>query len=141
MTVEPGVNDIQIELSDGTLFEVNLDGATNMGRVLQLLNAASPGASAFEAMLNEDVDGLQLVDRTGGPEIFEATAVNESVAVFSLAVNKSGDPSDVEGELVIVGDTLHRDTLSDHFFLRDGSLNVVTTVDVPTFTGPATNAP
>jgi len=141
VTVEPGVNDIQIELSDGTLFEVNLDGATNMGRVLQLLNAASPGASAFEAMLNEDVDGLQLVDRTGGPEIFEATAVNESVAVFSLAVNKSGDPSDVEGELVIVGDTLHRDTLSDHFFLRDGSLNVVTTVDVPTFTGPATNAP
>ncbi len=139
--LEAGLSDLQVELSDGTIFEVNLDGATNIGQVLQKLNAASPGSLAFESMLNEDADGLQLVDRTDGSGTFQVTPINESVAAISLSINDIGDAGDVEGEFVIVGGALHRDTLSDHFFIRDGSLSVSTTVDVPTITGPATGAP
>ncbi|MAE67893.1 MAG: hypothetical protein CMJ18_26865, partial [Phycisphaeraceae bacterium] len=113
--VEPGVDDLQVRLGDGTVFDVNLDGLADVGAVLDAINAASPGPAAFEAQINDAATGLQLIDRTAATSVpLRISSLNGSPAALTLGI--AGSDLDADG--VIVGLDLHGESVADRLFVR-----------------------
>ncbi|MEX2187238.1 MAG: LamG-like jellyroll fold domain-containing protein [Pirellulales bacterium] len=118
--------DVRISLRDGTTFTASFDGDSTVGDVLAGLNSASPGAAAFEAMIDGATSNrLLLVDHTTGTLQFAVEAADGSLAPLSLGI--LGVDSDGDGQ--IRGDALHGDSLAEHAFLEStmlsGSIDVV----------------
>lgn len=98
---EPG-NDIHVELSDGTGFDVDVDGATTMQDVIDAFNTAATAAGAgatFTAQFSSTGNnGLELRDTSGGAGSFAATAINYSPALGDLGLGGAAAAGVIKGE-------------------------------------------
>jgi len=122
--IDEGVADIRVQLRDGSTFEVTFDGATDVEDVLTLLrdSAAAEGLGAvFDAQINEDKDGIDLIQSDDVEDKgfeFNAVAINGSVAGHALRI--VGKDRDESGR--IRGGELHGESFIDLIFLQDASL-------------------
>lgn len=97
-----GRDDVRISLHDGRSFEVNLDSASNLGQVIDLINAARDGAGVapgeFEMVMAGSGNGLIFRDNTVGAEDFRIDAIDESKAALHLGIAKNAGNA---GEIVM----------------------------------------
>ncbi|MEX0745013.1 MAG: flagellin [Phycisphaeraceae bacterium] len=89
-----GKDDMRFTLSNGTTFDVNLDGATNVGETIGLIEQAANNAGLavgtdfvvdFVAVGN----GLTFEDNTGGAGDFSVMNLNDSHAAAHLGIEQS----------------------------------------------------
>ena len=89
-----GEDDIRIVAKDGTTVDVNLDGATTLGDVVDRINEAAIAAGVpLLASLTASGDGWQIADETGGTGALNVFPLNDTVDAAALGLNRSADPS------------------------------------------------
>ncbi len=89
-----GEPDLQIQTQDGSTVDVNLDQATTVGDVIDLINAAATDASvSVTASLTDVGNGIRITDGTSGSASLAVVALGNSTAVFDLNLNVTADPS------------------------------------------------
>jgi flagellar hook-associated protein 3 FlgL len=95
-----GEPDIRIEAKDGSVLDVNLDGAETLGDVVDLINQAAADASvAVEAGFGTDANGLLIQDNTGGTGLL--TVTRPSIASFAVDdLGLQGTVPDPETEML-----------------------------------------
>jgi Ca2+-binding RTX toxin-like protein len=113
--------DMQISLSDGTSFQVSLAGAKAIQDVIKRIQAAS-GGKVTVSIDPTSGQALDLVEATPPPgavtgtsPIFAVTALNQSEAAADLGILGT----DVLGIGTITGHSLSGDTLQNHFFIEN----------------------
>ena len=85
-----GAADIEVTNSNGTKFQVDLDGATTMQDVINAINTASTGASAgVTASFATSGNGLVLTDTAGGGGSVSVTSINNSFAAADLGLTNA----------------------------------------------------
>ena len=100
--IRVGVDDFQIKQRDGTTFNVNLEGASTIGDVINTINTASGGN--VTASVNPAGTGLQLVDTSvSDGTILEVTALNSSTAATDLGIltTDADDDGTLDGTRII----------------------------------------
>jgi Ca2+-binding RTX toxin-like protein len=134
------LNDVRIVFRDGTTQEVDLDAVATIGDVITRLQSAAGGrllvATTPEGlklppawMAGDDVDAaradtsrLWLRDLTAGTDVFRVEAINGSLAATRFLglgiVGEDNDGPDGAGDGVLVGASLHGDSLERHAFVR-----------------------
>jgi Ca2+-binding RTX toxin-like protein len=135
-----GGNDVRITLRDGSTFDVNLSAAqTTIGDVLSAIQAAADAAfGANQTKFKTGTDGAtskpSLFDLTTGGSTFAVTALNSSDARADLGLTANGVNGNMkDGTAVqvisitsktqfIEGVSLHGDTSSAHFGVRNATL-------------------
>lgn len=97
-----GREDLRVSLHDGRGFEVNLDSASNLGDVIDLINAARDGAGVapadFEISMPTTGNGVMFRDNTVGTDDFRMDAIDESKAALHLGIAKNAGNA---GEIVM----------------------------------------
>lgn len=119
-----GAADLRLTLSDGTTFDVDLDGCATMGDLLNRMNQALPVdmRSKFTAAI-EPVHqrALLLTDNSNGEAgPFTVKGLNGSLAGlegFGLGILGASNSPDAAGQRQIYGAPLHGDTVANHIFL------------------------
>ncbi len=97
-----GVDDFQIARRDGTTFNVNLDNVTDLGGVIDTINAASGGN--VTASIAPSGTGLQLVDTSVDlGSTFQVTALNSSNAATDLGILATAPADTITGGRVLSG--------------------------------------
>lgn len=96
-----GEDDISIVARNGQRVNVDLDGATTVQDVLDLINAAATAQTVnIEATLAVNGTGIRLVDSTGGTDFtLHVERANGSFALDALGLEKSAD-SQADTELI-----------------------------------------
>lgn len=90
-TIE-GQSDLLITAKDGTTFEVNLDGATTLGDVIDLINDAALSAGvAVSAALSTSGNGILIEDTTSGTGSLSVAGINGSTAAIDLGIAGTAD--------------------------------------------------
>ncbi len=127
-----GLDDFAIQLHNGTVFNVNIDGATNAQEVLDAINAAAagagltvgaPGAAGTDLNIGfaPTGNGFRFEDNTAGGGDFAVTQLNRSLAATQLGIFKN-----VGAAGTIAGDDVARvktDSVFTHLIaLRDALL-------------------
>ena len=130
--IQPGVDDFSIQLHNGTVFNVNLDGATNAQEVLDAISLAAttagltvgaPGAAGtdFNLGMAPTGNGFRFEDNTAGAADFAVNQLNRSLAATHLGIFKNAATGSVIG-----GDDVARvktDSVFTHLIaLRDALL-------------------
>lgn len=92
-----GEDDLRIVARDGTVFDINLDGATTVQDVLDRINAATGGQVV--ASLAVTGNGIRLVDNTGGSGVLEVMRPPDSPSFAAEDLGLVGTASP-PGELV-----------------------------------------
>jgi flagellar hook-associated protein 3 FlgL len=82
---QSGVDDIRIELHDGTQIDVNLDGAVTAQDVIDAVTAAA-GAAPLTIAFVADGNGLTLADASVGAGSFRIVRLNNSLAADDLGL-------------------------------------------------------
>lgn len=96
-----GENDLRLAVSNGSVVDVNLDGAETIGDVIALINDAAATAGVnVTASLAATGNGIRLSDGAGGSAGVSVTALNASQAALDLGfLNASVDANgDLVGE-------------------------------------------
>ena len=88
--------DFTVHLHDGSSFDVDLAGATTLGDVVDMMNAAGP--SSFTASIDPGAGGLLLTDSTSGSENFKLEELNGSFAAQDLGILQSTNGATITGE-------------------------------------------
>ena len=97
-TVE-GQGDIRITAKDGNTVDVNLDGLSTVGDVVDAINTATAAAGvAVAASVAPSSSGIRIVDSTGGTGRLSVTRLNLSFALDDLGLDKT--VADPETELI-----------------------------------------
>jgi flagellar hook-associated protein 3 len=97
--VSEGVTDLLITAKNGNSFEVNLDGLTTIGEVLDAINLAAAAAGVgMTASLASAGSGITLTDSSGGAGFISAGRANLSYAVDDLGL--TGTVADPGTQLV-----------------------------------------
>ncbi|MEQ8210401.1 MAG: flagellar filament capping protein FliD [Lacipirellulaceae bacterium] len=102
-----GSTDLTVNLSDGSdPIEIDLGTATDLGEVVDLINAASPGN--LSATISADGNRLELSDLTAGGGTFTVESADGSSAAEDLGIVYSDTGATVTGERLVSGlaDTL-----------------------------------
>ncbi len=87
-----GETDLLITAKNGNSFEVNLDGLTTIGEVLDAINLAATGAGVgITASLAAVGSGITLTDSSGGAGFISAGRANLSFAVDDLGLTGTVD--------------------------------------------------
>ncbi|CAM5793933.1 LEPR-XLL domain-containing protein [Rhizobacter fulvus] len=125
--------DVEIRVSNGTVYQVTLDGATDIAGVIAAIEAATAGKVQVE--VNAAATGLTLRDTTfvpGGPNAarFMVSQVNGSGAATGLGIAGVDSTKDAELDGRIDGAQLVGVQLTDRFFMKDA--NLTATLDVTT---------
>jgi flagellar hook-associated protein 3 FlgL len=99
-----GESDLRVTSRSGESFEVNLDSATTVGDVIELINAASSEAGvSIKAGLSQSGSGIMLSDSSGGDgPLSIGRATIESFAAEDLGLIQSV----VDPEADLVGDNV-----------------------------------
>ncbi|MFA9479006.1 flagellin [Phycisphaerales bacterium AB-hyl4] len=87
-----GENDLRFTLSDGTSFDVNLDGVTQVGEMIARIEAAADVAGAggqFSVGFAGQGNGIVFQDNTGGTDNFSIAGINQSQAAKHLGIEQS----------------------------------------------------
>ncbi len=138
--IETGVDDFRVTLSSGQTFVVDLTGATTIGQVLAGITASGPGSAVFEAAINEDESGIDLIDRTGGNGELIVEPLGDSLAAIALGIAGSElRLGELNEDLVLAGASLHGETLGDRFFIQDATIDINVDLQLPAIT-PTPNA-
>ncbi len=131
--IQPGVDDFSLQLHNGTVFGVNLDGATNAQEVLDAINLAAttagltvgaPGAVGTDLNIGfaPTGNGFRFEDNTAGGAEFTVNQLNRSLAATHLGIFKNAGAGSVIG-----GDDVARiktDSVFTHLIaLRDALLS------------------
>ncbi|MEF8756274.1 MAG: PKD domain-containing protein [Accumulibacter sp.] len=151
----PQANDIALTLHDGSAFEVDFDGATTVGDVIRAIQNAAPTvlrggitSAAVSVALNTERKSLVLKDETEGTGTFSVQAINGSLfgapgyglgitGSDSTGVDANADGLQDVGDGLIIGQSLHGDTLAQHLFVdlsdpaRQASLGFAADVLLP----------
>ncbi|NLX96068.1 MAG: hypothetical protein GXY83_07820, partial [Rhodopirellula sp.] len=90
----PLVSDLRITASDGTVVNVNLREAGNLGKVIDAINAAD---SRMVAALNEASDGIDIQDSTAGSGSLTIANPSGSTAATDLGLAKTGTGNLLQG--------------------------------------------
>ncbi len=77
-------NDVQVQLADGTTFEVDVDGAQTVGDALDAVAAAAPLAGSLQSIVDLSNGNRVLADFTTGSSSFQITSINGSNVAESL---------------------------------------------------------
>ncbi len=96
-----GEDDLRVTATDGSTFDVNLDGAQTIGDVIDLINTASADAGiAVSASLASIGNGIRLVDSTGGTGDLSIGGLNLSDAAGDLGLlqSVSGGATELVGD-------------------------------------------
>ena len=97
-----GLTDLSITLHDDSSFEVDLDGCTTVGDVLDAINAAASAAygdpAPLVAGLAANGNGIELVDASTGGGRLIVESVNGSIAGDQLGLLGSVDATILTGE-------------------------------------------
>ncbi len=130
--------DVLIKTHDGAPHNISLDGAVDIGDVIQRIVIGTGGSgtinkspvdpAAIEGLTfgsvivgyNEARDGLKLTDNTTGGATFAVTALNGSRAALDLrivAVDGLDDGGEFDG--IIDGGQIASVTLADRFYVED----------------------
>ncbi len=131
--VKDGLSDIQVTLSDGTKYEVDIpdpDPASDPKPTVSDVIAAlqNPSGNKLQVTIDDVEKRFMLTDTSGGSGKFKVAQLNSSLAgqpYFGLGINQADD----DGDGVIAGVSIHGDTLADQFFIQDSTPND------PTLTG------
>lgn len=85
--IEDGVTDLLITAKNGNSFEVNLDGLTTVGEVIDAINVeATTAGVGMTASLAGAGSGITLTDSSGGTGFISAGRANLSYAVDDLGL-------------------------------------------------------
>ena len=99
-----GLADLRIVARDGSVVDVNLDGASTVGDVLAAINAAAAAAGvAVTASMASTGNGIRVTDATGGAGILRVESLNASSAAEDLGLLKSA----AAGSNELVGDDVN----------------------------------
>ncbi len=99
--LDEGKSDLRITAKDGSTVDVNLDTATNVGDVIELINeAASEAGVGILASFAEIGNGIRITDETGGSDKLLITSLNLSTASIDLGLTTAGTAEEIE----LVGD-------------------------------------
>ena len=99
VTITAGMDDFRIVARDGGTIDVNLDGATTIGDVIDLINGRAAAAGvAVTASLAETGNGIRLIDTTVGGGNLTVSPLNLSAAAADLGL--AGAAADAAGELI-----------------------------------------
>ncbi|MGC9326222.1 MAG: hypothetical protein ACP5I1_01180, partial [Candidatus Hinthialibacter sp.] len=91
-TTLPGLPDLEVTLSNGTAFTVDLSSATTLGDVIAAIESASGlGAGAFDVSIDSEGGGLKLVDKLNGGHEFNIKPLNYSPALDDLGLKGPGE--------------------------------------------------
>ena len=97
-----GLSDLRISLGDGVAFEVDLEGCTDVGDVIDAIDAAARlslgDPPPLTVRLAETGNGIELVDATTGGNRLRVESVNGSLAAEQLGLLGSVDGSVLRGE-------------------------------------------
>ncbi len=110
--------DLRITTKTGATFDVDLDGATTIAAVIDLINTAPGNAtlgSPVFAYTDETTGALVLDDRgADGGSAFSVTSVGGSLAADMLGINKTvANPVGIDPVLTLAGDALNANGLRD----------------------------
>jgi hypothetical protein len=100
----PGA-DLRVELRDGGVIEIDLDGVTNVEQLLQKMNADS----RLEVRVSGDGRKLEFADKTTGSGGFRVLDNNGAGAPVSLGLSSASDSDGdglITGNDIILGDQL-----------------------------------
>jgi len=100
-TVTAGQNDFAVNLSDGSVIDVSLNGATTVGDVINAINTA--GGAKLTAAINSAGNGITLTDNSGGSGALTVTALNGSEAASDLGLTGAASGNTIQGAPLIAG--------------------------------------
>lgn len=92
-TLDP---DFVIELADGGVLQVNVDGLKTIGDVVAYINQLAEeelGPNQLEARFVTTGNGIQLIDKTGGAGEFQIVSIPGSTAAVDLGLIPEGETS------------------------------------------------
>jgi flagellar hook-associated protein 2 len=93
--------DIKYKLSNGNSGEINLNGATTLGDIIDKINAVN---TKLKASINSTGDGLVLTDSSGGTtDTFSVVAENDSKALADLGLTGTAAGGVINGSRIISG--------------------------------------
>ncbi|MCH7592146.1 MAG: hypothetical protein IH989_05135 [Planctomycetes bacterium] len=99
VSIEEGKDDLRITARDGSIVDVNLDGAVTIGDVITLINTAATDAGvSVTALLATTGNGLRISDETAGDGDPIVSILNLSSAADDLGLTGVG--VDEDGKLV-----------------------------------------
>lgn len=78
-------DDLRFTTRSGATIDVDVDGLTTIGEVIDQINAA--GGGRITASLASNGNGLQIVDNTAGAGTFAVTPLNNSLALVGLGLD------------------------------------------------------
>lgn len=96
-----GKDDFQIIAKDGSTVDVNIDSATTVGDVIDLINAAATAAGVnVTASFTTTGNGIRIADTTGGGGNLSVSILNLSEAAINLGIKKTvlGGASELIGD-------------------------------------------
>ncbi len=94
-----GETDIRVNARDGSFFEVDLDGITDVDDVISSINTAAGIAGvAVSAALAATSNGIELTDATGGVANLEVVSTNSSTAAAELGLLQSVSANTLTGD-------------------------------------------
>lgn len=88
-----GSDDIEITLTDGTNFRINLDNMDTIAEVVAAINNHADNPGTLEATIRVDGEGIELTDTTGGAGPLRAVNINGSNAATDLGIFQSISPA------------------------------------------------
>ncbi len=129
-----GSADLRVTRRDGSTFDVNLDGASTLGSVIDKINTASGGN--VTASVNSSKTGLQIVDSTSGGTALSVANIGDSTAATDLGLlgSANGGSDTITGKRVIAG--LNSKLISN---LKGGAGATLGTIRVTNRAGTATD--
>jgi flagellar hook-associated protein 2 len=93
--------DFQVNLSNGTNFDVTLGSAQTVGDVLNAINTA--GGGKVTASIASNGQGLQITDNSGGVGPFSISALNGSQAATDLGIAQTASGTSINGSAIYAG--------------------------------------
>lgn len=90
VAIREGYDDLRVTLGTGDTVDVNLDGATTIGDVVNIINAAAADAGLpLTAGVSNNGNGLTLTDASGGADPISVTRLNASAAIDGLGLSNA----------------------------------------------------
>jgi hypothetical protein len=94
-------NDFAVTLSDGSVINVGLNGATTVGDVITAINQA--GGPNLSASINSAGNGISLTDNSGGGGTMSIAAENGSEAAADLGLTGPASGNTINGRPLMAG--------------------------------------
>lgn len=99
VSTDGGAADFAVTLGNGSVVDVSLGAATNLGAVVKAINAA--GGSKLSASLDTTNNSIVLTDNSGGGGTLSVAALNGSEAAQDLGLTGPATGNTIQGKTVL----------------------------------------